>query len=268
MRLAGILDGEIVQAELRLHALQELGARLPQSDPHDVARPLRPFARFFDGDVFDAASAGVNAGSHDAGFALGRRRSRRLSCGVHSFSGAVRLPYTQKYSPFAISCRLLGCRRPARARGASTSTAFYGQLFDRPEAWPLAQADLVGRHRQAQSRPTGEQRLQGAHAFDACKLMAEAEMDPGPEGDVPVRPSLEAEPFGMLVRQGIHVGGRQQANDFIALLQPTAAKLRVLAHDPGLGTLHRREEAQELLDRETRPTPILLEPIPQRGIPD
>src|SRR5262249_55196218 len=28
------------------------------------------------------------------------------------------------------------------------------------------------------------------------------------------------------------------------------------------------EKAQELLDRETRATPILLQPIPQRGIPD
>ena len=116
MRLAGILDGEIMQAELRLDALQQLGARLPQPDPHDVAWPLRPFARFFDGDVLDAASAGVNAGGDDAGFALGMRRSRRLSSGVHSFSGAARLLREKEYSPFAISCRLPGCAWPARAR--------------------------------------------------------------------------------------------------------------------------------------------------------
>src|SRR5436190_17494363 len=70
------------------------------------------------------------------------------------------------------------------------------QLFDRPETRPLAPADLRGRHRQPEPWPTREQRLQGAHAFDAGKLMAKAEMDPGAEGEVPVRPALKVEPFG------------------------------------------------------------------------
>ena len=33
VRLAGVLDGEIVQAELRLHARQQLRAGLEQADP-------------------------------------------------------------------------------------------------------------------------------------------------------------------------------------------------------------------------------------------
>src|SRR5215475_3011973 len=67
MCLAGILDGQIMQAELRLHALQEIGARLPQANPHDVAWPLRPFACFLDGDIFDAAPARINARGNHAG---------------------------------------------------------------------------------------------------------------------------------------------------------------------------------------------------------
>jgi hypothetical protein len=99
MRLARILDREIMQAELRLHALQEVRARLPQSEPHHVPWPLRPFARFFDGDIFDAASAGIHARGDDAGF-----RSRRICSGVHSFPSA-RLFCFEKYSPSEVSCR-------------------------------------------------------------------------------------------------------------------------------------------------------------------
>src|SRR5260370_36795092 len=53
MCLAGILDRQIMQSELRLHALQEVGAGPPQSDPHHVPCPLRPFAPFLEGNIFD-----------------------------------------------------------------------------------------------------------------------------------------------------------------------------------------------------------------------
>src|SRR5262249_48069253 len=91
MCLAGVLDRQIMQAELRLHALQEIGARLPQTDPHDVPWPLRPFARLLDGNIFDAAPAGINARGKDAGFPVARRRSRRVCPYVHSFPTAARL---------------------------------------------------------------------------------------------------------------------------------------------------------------------------------
>jgi hypothetical protein len=53
-----------------------------------------------------------------------------------------------------------------------------------------------------------QQRLKGARGFNACKLMAKAEMRPGPERDVPVRSALQVEPFGMLVCLRVHIGGR------------------------------------------------------------
>src|SRR6266436_2270346 len=105
MCLAGILDRQIMQSELRLHALQEVGAGLPQSDPHHVPWPFRPFARFLDGDILDAASAGINARGDDAGFAVGGRRSRRVCSGVHGFPSTARLTCFEKYSSFAASCR-------------------------------------------------------------------------------------------------------------------------------------------------------------------
>ena len=37
VRLAGILDGEIMQAQLRLHARQQLGAGLEKPDPDHMA---------------------------------------------------------------------------------------------------------------------------------------------------------------------------------------------------------------------------------------
>ena len=86
------------------------------------------------------------------------------------------------------------------------------QLFDRPETRPLALADLRGRHRQLESWSTREQRLQGAHAFDAGKLMAKAEMDPGAEGEMPVRPALKVEPYEhrvVLPHERTHAGPKE-----------------------------------------------------------
>jgi hypothetical protein len=50
-----------------------------------------------------------------------------------------------------------------------------------------------------QFRPTREQGLQRALAFDAGELVAKAEVDAGAEGEMPVGLSLQVEPFGMVV---------------------------------------------------------------------
>jgi len=122
--LAGILDRQIMQSELRLQALQEIRARLPQSDPHDVPWPLRSFASFFDGDIFDAASAGIHARGDDAGFAVARRRLLRVGSDVHSFPQCGTLFYFEEYSHFTMFCRLLG--QPPTASPAVCRASFSG----------------------------------------------------------------------------------------------------------------------------------------------
>ncbi len=54
MRILGILDGEIVQAELPLHAQQQFTAGLEQPDPDDVPFLPGPGAGLLYGDVGDA----------------------------------------------------------------------------------------------------------------------------------------------------------------------------------------------------------------------
>jgi hypothetical protein len=93
-------------------------------------------------------------------------------------------------------------------------------------------------------------------------------MDSGPEREVSVRPPLEIQSLGPLVRIRVHVGGRHHGGDLVALLQADAAELDVLAHEARLGELYRRDEAQEFLDRQIDPAPVLREPIAQRGVLD
>ena len=83
MRLARILDGQIMQAELRLHPLQELRAGLVEANPDDVARALRPLARFLDGDIFNPASTTVDARRNHAGFGARRIHRYFLSSRIH-----------------------------------------------------------------------------------------------------------------------------------------------------------------------------------------
>src|SRR5262245_22238328 len=103
-------------------------------------------------------------------------------------------------------------------------------MFNCLQAWPPAPFDLGLVHRQRQSWPAPEQGLQRACALDARELVAQAVMNAGTEGDMPVRFPREIELLRMLVCPRIQVGRRQHGNDLFALLQPDAAELGVLAH--------------------------------------
>jgi hypothetical protein len=63
----------------------------------------------------------------------------------------------------------------------------YRQAVEGPQAGPFAPDDFRLIYRKRQIGPAPEQGFQRAPAFDARELMAEAEMDPGTEGDVAVR---------------------------------------------------------------------------------
>ena len=86
-------------------------------------------------------------------------------------------------------------------------------------------------------------------------------MNPGAEGDMPIRPSLKIKLSRMFVRLRIEVPGCQHGHDFVPLLQPDAAKLHVLSHETRLRELHRRNEPQKFLDGGVSATPILIQPI-------
>ena len=64
------------------------------------------------------------------------------------------------------------------------------QAVYRLHAGPFAPCNFRFIHRERQCGPTLEQRFQRASTFNTCELMAEAEMDSGAEGDVPVRSAL------------------------------------------------------------------------------
>ena len=69
VRLAGVFDGEGMQIELRLHPGQQVMTRFEQPDPNDMARPLRPCAGLFDGDVRHPLAVGVDARGDESRFA-------------------------------------------------------------------------------------------------------------------------------------------------------------------------------------------------------
>src|SRR6266511_3145611 len=114
-------------------------------------------------------------------------------------------------------------------------------MLDRLQARPPAPLDLGFVDRQLQFRPAPEQSLQRACSLDARELMAQAIMNSGAEGDVPVRLSLEIEFLRMHVRSRIQVGGRQHGNDLLTLLQPDTVELDVFPHEAGFGELYGRD---------------------------
>ena len=89
VRLAGILDGEIVQAELRLHARQQFGAGLEQADPDHVTRPPRPLAGLIDRDLLDPAAIGIDARIDETRLVAVSLRLRWIGTGVQGTSPFV-----------------------------------------------------------------------------------------------------------------------------------------------------------------------------------
>ncbi len=79
-----------------------------------------------------------------------------------------------------------GNHRASRTAGAAMPWR-YRQAVEGPQAGPFAPDDFRLIYRKRQIGPAPEQGFQRAPAFDARELMAEAEMDPGTEGDVAVR---------------------------------------------------------------------------------
>jgi hypothetical protein len=139
-------------------------------------------------------------------------------------------------------------------------------MLDRPQARPLAPFDLRFVHRQLQSWPAPEQRLERASSLDARQLMTKAKMNSSAEGDMPVWLALEIELLRMDVGVRIEVRSRQHRHDLVALLQLDSAELDILAHIARLGELHGRDETQELLDGQAGAVPVFLQPVAQARV--
>src|ERR1700739_1658756 len=104
------------------------------------------------------------------------------------------------------------------------------QLFDRAQSGAPVPADSRWVDRKLELRPAHEQRLQRASRLYPRQLMAEAKMDSGAEGDMPVRPPLEIEPFRLRVRLRVQIGRDNHGHDLVALAQANALKLDIVAH--------------------------------------
>jgi hypothetical protein len=119
--LAGVLDRERVQVELRLHLGQQDVIRFEQPDPHHVPRPPRPGACVFDRDVGHATAARIDAGRDDpAAHDCARRRVVHRKRRVHGH-GDARLRALLSTAPTATRARPV--RRPVRRRGRAREAA-------------------------------------------------------------------------------------------------------------------------------------------------
>src|SRR6516162_6152033 len=134
-------------------------------------------------------------------------------------------------------------------------------MLDRPEARAPAPLDARFIHRQREFRPAPKQRLQCAYALKARKLMTEAKMNSSAESKMPVWLSRQIELFRTRICLRIEVGSRQHGHDLLTLSQLDTAEFDVFANKPRLGELHHRNEPQEFLHGQTRPAPVLFQPV-------
>ncbi len=93
MGVIGVLDGEIVQVELLLHAGQERQIRFVQPDPDHVTGLAAPARRLIDGDIGDAPAVDIDAGGDNAfgGDRIGR--GGRLRHNIHGFNPEMLLSH-------------------------------------------------------------------------------------------------------------------------------------------------------------------------------
>jgi hypothetical protein len=74
MGMLRILDGEMVQAELVPHAVQQLRIGLQEAYPDDMALLVGPISGIIDGNIGDAPAIGIDAGGDDTRRAMFGRR--------------------------------------------------------------------------------------------------------------------------------------------------------------------------------------------------
>ena len=82
--MVGVLDSEIVQVELLLHAAEQRQIRLVQPDPDHVSRLAAPVRGFVDRDIGNTPAVDVGAGGNDA---LGRDSIGRGGSQRHNSHG-------------------------------------------------------------------------------------------------------------------------------------------------------------------------------------
>ena len=74
MGFEGVLDGELMEAELGLELPQESKAGLVQSNPDHMPRLARPFPHIRDGNLCHALAARIDRRGDHAGTVLGLTR--------------------------------------------------------------------------------------------------------------------------------------------------------------------------------------------------
>ena len=85
MGVVRVLDRQIMQFELPLHAAQKRHIRLVEPNPDHVARLAAPTRGFLNGDAGDAPAVDIDAGRDDPIGANCRVRASGFGCQIHGF---------------------------------------------------------------------------------------------------------------------------------------------------------------------------------------
>ena len=90
--------------------------------------------------------------------------------------------------------------------------------------------------------------LQRTLALNARQLVAQTEVDPRTKRQVSIGPPREIKSLRVQVGCRIQIGGRQQGHDPVPFSQPNPAELNISLHKARFAKLHRRDDAEELLN--------------------